>query len=78
MAVEANGDIRVATLINGGITVSRPKRDHRIPPRGRGLLTNICLGGPDLRTAYITLSGYGFLIEVQWPRPGLQLEHQTA
>ena len=35
--------------------------------------TNICFGGPDLRTAYITLSASGQLAAMQWPEPGLKL-----
>jgi len=35
--------------------------------------TNMCFGGPDRRTAYITLSGTGRLGMMQWPEPGLQL-----
>ena len=35
--------------------------------------TNICFGGPDLRTAYITLSARGQLAAMQWPEPGLKL-----
>ena len=35
--------------------------------------TNICFGGPELRTAYITLSSTGRLVAMQWPRPGLPL-----
>jgi gluconolactonase len=35
--------------------------------------TNICFGGPDLCTAYITLSNSGRLVAVEWPRPGLPL-----
>jgi gluconolactonase len=35
--------------------------------------TNIAFGGPDNRTAFITLSGYGVLFAAQWPRPGLPL-----
>jgi gluconolactonase len=35
--------------------------------------TNICFGGPDLRTAYVTLSGIGQLVRVPWKRPGLTL-----
>ena len=43
------------------------------------LSTNICFGGPDLRTAYITLSGSGRLVACDWPRPGLRLKlPQTA
>jgi gluconolactonase len=37
--------------------------------------TNICFGGRDLRTAYVTLSGSGRLVSVDWPRPGLQLAY---
>jgi gluconolactonase len=35
--------------------------------------TNICFGGPGLRTAYVTLSVSGRLVAVDWPRPGLAL-----
>ena len=37
------------------------------------LTTNICFGGPDLRTAFVTLSGTGKLVSTQWPRAGLRL-----
>jgi gluconolactonase len=77
MAIEANGNICVATLVNGGITVFSPAGEllefHKAP---EGYCTNICFGGEDMRTAYITLSGYGTLLEVKWPRPGLKLVHQ--
>ena len=43
---------------------------HEAP---EGYCTNICFGGADLRTAYITLSGYGQLFAARWPRPGLDL-----
>ena len=37
-------------------------------------LTNIAFGGPDMRDAYITLSGTGQLIAIDdWPIPGLPL-----
>lgn len=35
--------------------------------------TNICFGGADMRKAFITLSGTGRLIAVDWPRAGLPL-----
>ena len=35
--------------------------------------TNICFGGADLRTAYITLSASGQLAAMEWPEPGLRL-----
>ena len=42
-------------------------------PDARPVTTNICFGGPDLKTAYITLSGTGRLVAVDWPTPGLRL-----
>ena len=77
MAVEANGNICVASLVHGGISVFSPDGGllefHEAP---EGYCTNICFGGPDMRTAFITLSGYGRLVAVDWARPGLRLVHQ--
>jgi len=76
LALEESGNICVATLVRGGISVFSPDGKliefHEAP---EGYCTNICFGGPERRTAYITLSGYGQLFEAEWPRPGLRLEH---
>ncbi|MEZ5763858.1 MAG: SMP-30/gluconolactonase/LRE family protein [Xanthobacteraceae bacterium] len=74
LAIEANGNICVATLVSGCISVIAPdgKLVEQIPT-GDPLTTNICFGGPDLKTAYITLSGKGELVVMDWPRPGLPL-----
>jgi gluconolactonase len=40
--------------------------------------TNICFGGDDMRTAFITLSGTGRLIAVDWQRPGLPLHDRLT
>lgn len=77
LAVEANGSVAVATLFNGGITVISP--DGKIAehvPFPDIYTTNICFGGPDMKTAYITLSASGRLIACDWPRPGLKLNFQ--
>ena len=77
LAVDGAGNVCVATLMNGGITV--------ISPDGASIehiatddfmTTNICFGGPDLRTAFITLSSSGRLIAMDWARPGLRLNFQ--
>jgi gluconolactonase len=76
LAVDGAGNVCVATLVNGGITVISPDGssvEHL--PTGDLLTTNICFGGEDLRTAYITLSGTGRLVSVPWPYPGLRLAH---
>jgi gluconolactonase len=39
------------------------------------LTTNVCFGGPDLQTAYITSSGRGLLLSTPWPRPGAPLRY---
>jgi gluconolactonase len=76
LAVDAEGHVCVATLHNGGITVISPDGDrvqHVSMPDP--ITTNICFGGDNLRTAYITLSESGRLVSMQWPRPGLALHY---
>ena len=60
--------------MNGGISV--------ISPEGKLMefikfedpyITNICFGSEDLKTAYITASYEGHLLEVEWDRKGLPL-----
>lgn len=74
LAVDCEGNVCVATLARGGITVIAPAGDrieHVTMPDP--VTTNICFGGPDLRTAYITLSSTGRLVSMRWPRAGLPL-----
>ncbi|UHC20119.1 SMP-30/gluconolactonase/LRE family protein (plasmid) [Methylobacterium currus] len=74
LAVEASGNICVATLMTGAITVISPEGELvESVPMPDVYTTNICFGGPDLRTAYVTLSGIGQLVRVPWKRPGLTL-----
>ena len=76
LAVDGAGNVCVATLVNGGITVISPYGEVlEHVATGDPLTTNICFGGPDLRTAYITCSGTGRLLAVDWPRPGLRLAY---
>lgn len=74
LGVEACGNVCVATLISGCISVIAPdgKLVEQIPTGDR-VTTNIAFGGPELKTAYITLSGRGELIAMDWPRGGLPL-----
>lgn len=77
MALEAGGNICVATLVTGGITVFSPQGEKLEYWQGpEPYCTNICFGGPDMKTAWITVSGHGLLIAVDWPRAGLPLLHQ--
>lgn len=78
LAVDGEGNVCVATLANGGITVISPDGssvEHFAT--GDPLTTNICFGDDDgsgeYRTAYITLSGTGKLVKARWPHRGLRL-----
>jgi gluconolactonase len=74
MGVEASGNVCVATLISGCISVITPdgKLVEQVPTGDRAT-TNVAFGGPELKTAYITLSGKGELVAMDWPRSGLPL-----
>src|SRR6185437_15653343 len=74
LAVEASGNISIATLISGCISVIAPDgKLLRQVKMGDPVTTNICFGGADRRTAYVTLSGIGQLVALPWPEPGLAL-----
>ncbi len=75
-ALEANGNICVATLAVGCITVISPEGEVlRQVPTGDPVTTNICFGGKDLKTAYMTLSGTGQLARLDWHEAGLPLQY---
>lgn len=74
LALDSAGNVCVATLANGGITVVSPDgADIEHIPMPDAMTTNVCFGGPSLRTAYVTLSSTGRLVSMDWPRPGLPL-----
>jgi gluconolactonase len=74
LALEENGNICVATLINGGISVISPEGNLvEFVKFDDPYITNICFGSQNLKTAYITASFEGLLLEVEWKRQGLPL-----
>jgi len=77
LGVDGDGWVCVATIFNGGITAISPdgsQVEHYAT--GDLVTTNICFGGEDLRTAYVTCSSTGRLVSFPWPLPGLRLAHQ--
>jgi len=74
IAITEAGNIVVATLISGEITTVSPAGEIldvvKMPER---MPTNICFGGPEMKTAYITLSNTGKLVSMPWPEAGLRL-----
>lgn len=74
LAIDAAGNVCVATLIRGAITVIAPDGEVLdVVETGDRMTTNICFGGPDLTTAYVTCSGDGTLRRATWSGPGLAL-----
>ena len=79
LKVDAAGNICVATLITGAVTVIAPDgRVLRVQKFPDPNTTNICFGGADLRTAFVTLSTTGQLVALDWVDrdwsvPGLKL-----
>jgi len=74
LAVDAAGNICVATLVNGGITIIAPDGGTTTHvATGDPMTTNICFGGDDLRTAFITCSMSGRLVSCEWETAGLPL-----
>lgn len=75
---DALGNICVANLMHGGISVVSPDGAmcSHVPLPDR-FTTNICFGGPDRRTAFVTLSGSGRLVAIDdWPVPGFRLNYE--
>jgi gluconolactonase len=84
LAIDADGNVNVGTLLKGGITIVNPGdqpgagEEIHFVEAGDVWPTNVAFGGDDLRTAYITGSSSGKLIVAEdWPTPGLKLAHQA-
>ncbi len=80
MAVDALGNVCVATLGTGCISSISPdgKLVSVIPvPEPDVMVTNICFGGEDMRTAYITSSGLGILYKTDWYCAGHRLYYNA-
>lgn len=77
LAVTAAGNIAVATLGTGYISVFSPDgkllEELKMPDT---YPTNICFGEEDMRTAWVTLSDVGQLARMTWSEPGLRLNFQ--
>jgi gluconolactonase len=79
MAVESGGNICVASLVLGGINViAGDGRFVEFIAMPDPICTNICFGGPDLKTAYITLSSTGRIVSRPWARSGHRLNFDPS
>ncbi len=78
LALDAAGNICVASFNRCGIwTISPDGGTRDFLPLDDFYATNIAFGGPDLSTAYVTLSSTGRLVALSWPQAGQILNHQS-
>ena len=79
LAVDGDGNVCVATLTANGVTAISPSgkvvAEVRVPSADP-FVTNVCFGGDDLRTAFITSSGTGRVFVTEWHCPGLQTAYR--
>jgi gluconolactonase len=76
LAVDGAGNVCASNLQHSGITIISPEGvplQEVTVPEYDPYVTNICFGGPDGRTAFITSSGRGKLYATEWAYPGLRL-----
>jgi gluconolactonase len=75
LAVDADGDVLTATVVNGGITTfSAQGRQIEHVSTGDPFTTHMCFAGADRRTLYVTLAGSGRLVAYEaWPTRGHRL-----
>ena len=78
MAVDAAGNVCVATLIRGGVTIFTPDgasaTHYAVPDMAT---TNLCFGGKAMDEAWITASNSGRLYRTRWPGTGLPLAYNA-
>ncbi|QRG09676.1 SMP-30/gluconolactonase/LRE family protein [Xanthobacter dioxanivorans] len=72
MAIDREGNICVAAIVSNGLFVIAPGGAFRHVKLPGAYATNVCFGGPDLRTAYVTLSSLGRVIAFPWETAGLR------
>jgi len=87
MAIDVEGNVYIATMIpdgnnpmsNGGISIISPIGGVDFVPiklpdgAFAPLPSNICFGGPDMKTAFITCGASGYLLSMRASVPGLKL-----
>jgi gluconolactonase len=73
LALDVAGNICVATILNGGISLFQEGSKHKHIAFPDSLVTNICFGGEDMRTAWVTGADRGLLFRCRWEDAGQRL-----
>jgi len=76
LAVTASGNVCIAALSSCAVLEVTPdgthSRRHPVPDLG---VSNLCFGGPQMRTAFITLAHEGRIAATEWWEAGLRLNY---
>jgi gluconolactonase len=73
LGVEAGGNLVVGALGDGLCVISPDGIVEEMVGFPGDVATNVCFRGPMMNQAVVTLSGSGRLVEIDWPRAGLEL-----
>jgi gluconolactonase len=73
LAIDRDGRIVVALPSEAALAVIEPDGATSLISMPGPMPTNICFGGSDLRTAFVTLGGFGQVVAFRWPSPGAVL-----
>jgi len=77
LAIDSAGSVLVGTLVDSGVSEIRVDGSwtlHTLPEAlADPMVTNVCFGGKDLTTLYITCSRSGRLLRATWHCPGAPL-----
>lgn len=77
LAVQADGGVVVATIGRSGLTVHYDDHVTFVDISEDDMITNICFGGENRQTAWITGSMHGVLIKAYWNVPGHPLAFEA-
>jgi gluconolactonase len=78
LGVDGAGNVCVATLINGGVTVISPEGEIlEHVATGDPMTTNVCFANDEPTTAFITCSAFGKLVSTPWSYGGLALNYRA-
>ena len=75
LALTESGRVCMATLHTGGIAIVTPNGEVSQKLLPDDIVTNICFGGPDMQTVYVTAPGRGQIFRMRWDEPGLRLNY---
>ena len=73
LAVEAGGNLVVGAIADGLCVINPNGNIEEMVSFPGDVTTNVCFRGPSMKQALVTLSGSGRLVEIDWPRSGLDL-----